>query len=1661
MQQITITLVSAEGAVTKKTMVKLPGQPVQVAVPAGTKVAVDVQGPLAGKIQPAQQGAKPDLKFKQVGQDLIIEGDGEKLVELTNFYATPNTTLGVVGWDYAEPVVDAAAATSIEGKAAADQAAVGVSGTGAASEASGFLPAMGWGPVALGGVAVAAIASGGGGSSLPVPDGTTGNILSGVVTGGPLINGHGLSLTLYKSDGTVLKSGVQLTVGPNGGTYSVDLGTYTGAVTARVVDASGDPDYQREDTGASKDLNANLLAMGKATGSPATLNVNAVTTLAALKVLGVNDGSTVATDGALGTAITNAGGTTLDTDTKIADANTAVGKALGLTAIDATVPSVTTNGTLDGNSASGKLGAMLAVLAGVDAINTDNSQTTINTLLSQITQTGATGTLNAAGQASLLAGAIKADAATTGGVLVDVLSTVLAAVYSDAALTVGEITADNILLATELTGGAYTITGTCASGTTPFTLSLNGTPAGGTVTVTGTTWSYVMTGAEVTALGTDGAKYISATAAGKTATRVFELNATNDAPSGVLFTPVLTTINESATATTRTKVATVKVADDGLGAADLSATLSGADAASFELVSTGVGTADLFLKAGLTLDRETKGSYTVTIAATGDGTGSLGSGTFILNVGNVNDAPAGADSAITINEDTSKTLAAADFGFVSGDANDAQFLKAVIITTLPTAGTLKLSGVAVTLNQSISKADIDAGNLVFAPALNANGNAYAAIGFKVQDDGGTANGGVDTSASANTLTINVTAVNDAPTLATPSAIALTDTAAKDTFANQTGTLAGSDVDTGTSLTYGINTGTAGGSTVINTVTYDVSKVGTYGTLYVKSADGSYVYVPNATAINALTANQTETFTVTTSDGALSGSATLTVNVTGADDAPVLASGFNTDGTPSTGDDDYIQLVVGQALSGATLATDFVDPDTGDAAPVFELRSVNGVAATSNTFHGITFNANGTVTGTPTEEVGQTYPRDYTVVIRAKDASNPSLYTDHTYVIHALKAPVIQSFAVADTTTTNGASLGKSGETLDVAVVFSEVVDVTGSPTLTLSINGQSVIATYASGSGASDKTLHFTATVPAGSGADGTNISISSVTANTVTNSIIGRDSIQPWDTTPMPSAYTGYRVDNTAPSITGSYNVNENTSTDTTNHTVQLVATDNSAVTWSTTLGGADAAKFTLSASGLLSFVGNSNFEAKDDTGADGVYDITVTATDAVGKVTNQAVTINLQNVNETPTLAAGYNGGGTAGKDDYLTFALGVVQNNTAMQNDFTDPDGAGALGSPALTYSLASGTMPAGLTLNADGSITGTATAAAGDYTVHVRVTDHGVTGDTASKTLDHDYTFHLVDAPTLSTTLGVDATQKLDVTSNIVLTVDQDVSAVAGKFITITNTAGNGYRGENSQHNFTIEATDSRVHIDNVHHTVWIDPDTNFDLDLSNSYTVTVDAGAFKNSGTNLANSQFAFGFSTVTPGALTGSGTAYTSTDTAQAYMMDITNGQMVAGNRWLDIEGYGLGANATTATDGAARVTIDSTKNFTFVFADVEPAGTSSGLYTATDFNVSLDGFKATDRVYIDDRGNNVAQQNDLGAGDWFGNGNGAVGTELKMGLSTSGGNPSLFVQLANGVTSSSSILHDVDQSLGLTNAASLDAVTGFYTIGYIDGVHASAVLAG
>ena len=128
---------------------------------------------------------------------------------------------------------------------------------------------------------------------------------------------------------------------------------------------------------------------------------------------------------------------------------------------------------------------------------------------------------------------------------------------------------------------------------------------------------------------------------------------------------------------------------------------------------------------------------------------------------------------------------------------------------------------------------------------------------------------------------DITIANVAPTLATPATVTFTDTVAADTVAslttsavNRTGTLVGQDIDSGT-LTYSI------AGVIENSGAY--IKNGTYATLQVIKATGAYTLTPNAEAINKLGYNTSETFTVAVTDGSLTTSKTLSVNILGVDD----------------------------------------------------------------------------------------------------------------------------------------------------------------------------------------------------------------------------------------------------------------------------------------------------------------------------------------------------------------------------------------------------------------------------------------------------------------------------------------------------------------------------------------------------------------------------------------------------------------------------------------------------------------------------------------------------------------------------------------------------------------------------------------------------------
>ena len=135
-----------------------------------------------------------------------------------------------------------------------------------------------------------------------------------------------------------------------------------------------------------------------------------------------------------------------------------------------------------------------------------------------------------------------------------------------------------------------------------------------------------------------------------------------------------------------------------------------------------------------------------------DAFGGPRSGGLQITVGTAptNTAPTAEDKTVTTGEDRAYAFTADDFGFDDADAGAT--LASVTIVTVPAAGTLALDGTAVLADDVVTTAQIDGDMLTFTPARDAHGDPYTTFTFTVND-------GTDDSASAYTMTIDVT---DAP-----------------------------------------------------------------------------------------------------------------------------------------------------------------------------------------------------------------------------------------------------------------------------------------------------------------------------------------------------------------------------------------------------------------------------------------------------------------------------------------------------------------------------------------------------------------------------------------------------------------------------------------------------------------------------------------------------------------------------------------------------------------------------------------------------------------------------------------------------------------------------------------------------------------------------------
>ena len=142
--------------------------------------------------------------------------------------------------------------------------------------------------------------------------------------------------------------------------------------------------------------------------------------------------------------------------------------------------------------------------------------------------------------------------------------------------------------------------------------------------------------------------------------------------------------------------------------------------------------------------------------------GDVTTETITVTIASINDAPAGSDATISIDEEQAYTIGAGDFGFADPSDGPPDALASVDIVGLPADGTLTIDGEPATSAATVTEAQLNANELVFTPDDDDFGDGYASLAFRVRDDGGTANGGVDLDPTANTLTFDVANLNDAP-----------------------------------------------------------------------------------------------------------------------------------------------------------------------------------------------------------------------------------------------------------------------------------------------------------------------------------------------------------------------------------------------------------------------------------------------------------------------------------------------------------------------------------------------------------------------------------------------------------------------------------------------------------------------------------------------------------------------------------------------------------------------------------------------------------------------------------------------------------------------------------------------------------------------------------
>ena len=625
-----------------------------------------------------------------------------------------------------------------------------------------------------------------------------------------------------------------------------------------------------------------------------------------------------------------------------------------------------------------------------------------------------------------------------------------------------------------------------------------------------------------------------------------------------------------------------------------------------------------------------------------------------------------------------------------------------------------------------------------------------------------------TASATQTLTTSVSGADDAPSLAALSGFTFNDTAADDSFSNGTGTASGTERDTADTLVYSIS----GGSSDNGLSGYDVSRTGTYGTLYLNSASGAYAYVPNDGAIEGLKTSASESFTLAVTDGNTSASQTLTASIGGAEDTPSLAtlSGFT-----------FTDSSTNDTFSNATGTASGSDRDTGDTLAY----SISGGAADSS------------LSGYDLARTG-TYGKLY-----LNSSNGNYAYVPDDSAIEGAKASVSEDFTLSvsdgtsNATQTLTASIGGANDTPTLATLsgfsFTDSTgddtfsNVTGSAsgadrdsgeTLTYAINGGSSdngLSGYDTARTGTYGTLYLNSSngdyayVPNDSAIEGAKSSVSedftlSVSDGSASATQTLTASISGADDAPGLAALTGISFtdtssDDTFSNATGTASGTERDSADTLVYSITGGSADNGLSGYDVSQTGTYGTLYLNSSNGNYAFV-------PDDSAIEGAKtsvgeDFIVAVTDGTTSV-SQRLTASISGSDDSLSVAAltGITVTDTTADDSFSTTTSSV----TATERDTAD----------TLAYAISGGsadTSETGFTHSRTGTY-GKLFINSGTGAYKFVPTDSAVEGLTSSVTEDFTLTVTAgsdTETRTLTTTVaGANDTPVLNAISSVSLT-----------------------------------------------------------------------------------------------------------------------------------------------------------------------------------------------------------------------------------------------------------------------------------------------------